>query len=241
MVSDVTEVVYVSYLVPAERAAALVEPGLELQRLGPEGKWALFTFLTFRHGHFGFRFLGRLRRFFPSPVQTNWRIHVRNPRTGHLGVQFLTNAVCHPVVALAGRLFSEGLPMHLLRAARIERGPDGVTQVELDPGEGTAPDASLTLAPVEVPVLAGPWRECWEDYRQFLSYCVPQDRALSSQPWRRRISRQEIALGLSLADCEPVAGVVRSRAAQAIHGDASEPLCFRVARVSFRFEREAHD
>ena len=241
MVSDVTEVVYVNYLIPAERAAALVEPGLELQRLGPEGKWALFTFLTFQHGHFGFRFLGPWRRrLCPSPVQTNWRIHVRNPRTGHVGIQFLTNAVSNPLVALAARLFTEGMPMHLLHKAQIARTPDGITKVNLDPGTGSAPDAELRLHMTAHPQLDGPWRECWETWPDFLAYCVPQDRALSSQPWRRRISRQEIHLGVPLEDCEPVTGTVRSRAAQVITED-SHPLCFRVARVSFRFEREAHD
>lgn len=241
MVSDVTEVVYVNYLIPAERAAALVEPGLELQRLGKDGEWALFTFLTFQHGHFGFRFLGKWRRrLCPSPVQTNWRIHVRNPRTGHLGVQFLTNAVSNPLVALAARLFTEGMPMHLLQTASIERTPEGITHVALNPGHGSAPDAEATLHAMPPPQLTGPWSECWATWPDFLAYCAPQDRALSSQPWRRRISRQEIHLGLPLEECEPVTGVVHSRAARAIT-ENSDPLCFRVAKVSFRFEREAHD
>jgi hypothetical protein len=44
--SDITDVVYVNYLVEAKRLEGLVPAGLELQRLGPDKRYALFTFLT---------------------------------------------------------------------------------------------------------------------------------------------------------------------------------------------------
>jgi hypothetical protein len=240
MKSDITDVVYVSYLLPAERAAALVPPGLELQRLGPDGKHALFTFLTYRHGHFGFAVMGGLRKLLPSPLQTNWRIHVVNPETGHRGIYFLTNAITHAPQALAARMLTEGMPMHVLRDARVERSDDGRMTVTLDPGEGSAPDARIELRPAEAPELEGAWKECWPTYRDFLAYCVPQDRAMSSQPLRHRVSRQEIDLGIAIDRCEPLAGAVESEAARAI-GAEGEPLCFRVASVAFNFSVEAHD
>ena len=63
---------------------------------------------------------------------------------------------------------------------------------------------------------------------------------MSSQPWYQRVTRQEIRLGISLGDCEPVAGRVFSQAARAIAGD-SVPLWFRVAKVAFRFDGEKYD
>jgi len=241
MRSDITDVVYVNYLVPAERAEAMVPRGLELQRLGPDGKYALFTFLTFRHGNFGFGFLGPLRKLMASPIQSNWRIHVRDPRSKHEGIYFVTNAITRGTPALSARLLTEGMPMHLLHKGSVARAPDGEITVELDPGDGSGPDAMLKLRPAKAdPELTGPWRECWDDYRAFLAYCVPQDRAMSSQPLRQRISRQEIELGIPVKACEPLEGTVVSRAAQAIAGDA-EPLCFHVAAVHFRFSMEHHD
>jgi hypothetical protein len=99
MVSDITDVIYVNYLVDASRLEPLVPAGLELQRVGTKGELAVFTFLTFRHGGFGPRLLGPLRRLLPSPVQTNWRIYVRDPRSGHAGVHFVTNAVSSTIHA----------------------------------------------------------------------------------------------------------------------------------------------
>jgi hypothetical protein len=241
MRSDIQNVVYVSYLVPAHVAEALVPPGLELSRLGPDGKWALFTFLTYQHGHFGFAFLGPLRKLLPSPVQTNWRIHVSNPETGHRGIYFLTNAITSAMPALAARLTTEGMPMHVLARGSVEKNGDGAVAIALDPGGGSAPDAIVDVTPQTAhPELAGAWAECFSDFRDFLRYCVPQDRAMSSQPWKNRVSRQEIDLGIPIEACVPVTGNVASRAARAIAGDA-EPLCFYVPNVHFTFSVEAHD
>ncbi len=240
MRSEITDVVYVNYLIDARAAEAYVPPGLELQRLGPDGGYALFTFLTYRHGHFGVAALGPLRRLFPSPVQTNWRVHVTDPNTGHRGIYFVTNAIASTPLALAARLMTEGMPMHVLARGTLDRAADGAIAIALDPGTGSAPDATLALAPCEVPTLTGAWAECFADHRALLAYCVPQDRAMSSQPLRGRISRQEIDLGIPLDACRPLAGTVTSRAATAIAGDAV-PLCFHVRDVAFNFSRELHD
>ena len=241
MQSEITNVVYVNYLVSANRLAPLVPAGLELQRLGPELDHALFTFLSFQHHDFGFAFLGKLRRLFPSPVQSNWRIHVVDPRTGRQGVYFVTNAVSHLLPALGARLLTEGMPMHVLHAARLERDQDGAIRLLLDPGTGSAPDANLSLRPLPgTPALPASWQIAWRNYREFLAYCVPQDRALATQPLRRRTTRQEIELGIPLDACEPLEGSVTSAAARAFVGDAV-PLCFRVPALTFRFEGELYD
>jgi hypothetical protein len=137
-------------------------------------------------------------------------------------------------------MLTEGMPMHVLARGEMTRSADGEVKVTLDPGAGSAPDAEIQVRPVPAPELTGPWRECWDDFHAFLAYCVPQDRAMSSQPLRDRISRQEIHLGIPLDACEPMAGTVVSRAATAIAGDGA-PLCFRVPNVKFVFAVEAHD
>ena len=65
--SEIRDVVYVNYLVAAERLDRLVPEGLALQRLGPDGAWAMLTFLTYVHGHFGPTLAGPFRRFGPQP------------------------------------------------------------------------------------------------------------------------------------------------------------------------------
>jgi len=244
MVSEIEDVLYVNYLIPAAVAGKYVPYGLELERLGATGEWALFSFLTYRHGHFGFRFLGPLRRLFPSPVQTNWRIHVRDPRTGIRGIYFLTNGIDFTPPALGARLFTEGMPMHVFERSEIHRAPTGEIRFAFTAGQGTAPVAAGALIPGPVPVLAGAWADAFGDWSQFLAYCVPQNRAMSGQRWHRRITRHEITLPIPLDRVEPLVprgpGAIVSATAAAIAGDA-EPLCFRVPDLFFTFEAELHD
>jgi hypothetical protein len=233
--SDVRDVVYVNYLVERERLEPLVPPGLELQRLGPEGRLALFTFLTYRHGNLGPRFLGPLRRLLPSPIQSNWRIYVRHPRSGRDGIFFVTSALSSAPHALAARLLAESMPMHVPRHAELDARGDGI-RLSIDPGRGSAPDATALLRPAPPPA-DGPWRACFPSWRDFLAYAVPQDRAMSAQGWADRVTSQEISLGIPLEACAPMAGEVRSRRAQQLVG-AAVPICFHVARVKFSFVGE---
>jgi hypothetical protein len=238
--SDITDVIYVNYLVEVSKLEPLVPGGLTLQRLGSDGRYALFTFLTFRHGHFGPRFLGKLRRLFPSPIQTNWRIYVRDPQTGKEGIFFVSNASGSTLVATGARLFSEGMPMHVLNASALHVDRDEqIALLYLDGGKGSAPDAKATLQFKDERPAQGPWNACFASYEEMLAYCVPQDRAFSSQPWYRRVTQQEIKLEIPLDACKPLEGMVYSHSASVFVGDAT-PFCFYVASVSFRFEQELY-
>jgi hypothetical protein len=130
--------------------------------------------------------------------------------------------------------------MHVPRAAELVTLPGNAIRMRLDPGEGTAPDVEAELRPSRDRSWTFPWSECFDGFRAFLAYCVPQDRAISSQPWRGRITRQEILLNIPLDDCEPLEGEVRSRAARELVGDAA-PVCFRVPHVAFRYDGEEYD
>ena len=202
---------------PPSAWRALVPAGLELQRLGPGGRHALFTFLTYRHGHFGPRLLGPLRRLLPSPVQSNWRIHVRDPRTGAAGSTSSPPPSRRPSTRSAPGCWPRGCrctsPARPRSAAR-----GGAFHLRLDPGAGSAPDAEAVLTPVETPAdgpLAGLLRHLAR---------LPRLRGPPGSGLRRQTrsgagsSASEIDLGIPLGACQPLTGEVRSRAARAIAG-----------------------
>ncbi|HKW21002.1 MAG TPA: DUF2071 domain-containing protein, partial [Ktedonobacterales bacterium] len=238
--SDIQHVIYTNYLMPAERVEMIVPPGLDLQRIGPDGRYALVSVLTYRHGHFGPRLAGPLRRLFPSPIQSNWRLYVSDPQTGQRGVYFLTNAVSGLPQALGARFLSEGMPMHVPRSADLRQTPDGAWLATLDPDEGSAPDLAALLRAGESRPGTGPWSAAFGSYEEMLAYAVPQDRALTAQPWHAWVTRQEIRLDIPLDVCQPLTGDVSSRAARALVGDV-EPFSFLVPSVYFRFDAERHD
>lgn len=67
--SDVRDVIYMTWWVEAANAPT-APPGY---RLFTHAGRTPYTVLTYRHGHFGPAFAGRLRALFPSPLQSNWR------------------------------------------------------------------------------------------------------------------------------------------------------------------------
>jgi hypothetical protein len=165
---------------------------------------------------------------------------VSDPETGSLGVYFFSTLINSTPHALAGRLLSEGVPMHVPEHADLTHEADGTLRIAIEPGRGTAPDARATLRPLDDKSLPPEWVECFNDWQGFLAYCVPQDRALCCQAWYDRVVRQEIELGIPLESCQRVEGTVESRAARAIAGDAL-PVCFHVPAAKFRFAGEACD
>lgn len=240
LVSDIEDVIYINFLADADRLERVVPMGLQLQRLGPSNSHALFSILTYKHGHFGPRFLGGLRKLMPSPVQSNWRIHVRD-RNGVQGIFFVETVVSDPMVALGGRTLTDGVPMHLASVASVTVSDAGEVLVELNRGLGSAPDLKANLVTSERPQFTGVWQECFGDFDSFLSYCVPQNRAMSTQSWYLQSTRQEIDLGIPLESCQSLSGEVVSNSVTELIGTVSSPVCFRVPKVKFalkKIERE---
>lgn len=236
LVSDIENVVYINYLVDAESVESLVPPGLTLQKIGPEQRYALFSVLTYRHGSFGPRCFGPLRKFCPSPVQSNWRIHVIDS-AGTPGIYFVSTTISDTMLGLVARWLSDGVPMHVMEQGSVACNENAV-RVRIDPGNGSAPQLEASLRHCTAPTLSGNWQECFQDFDQFLAYCVPQDRALSSQPWYERTTSQEINLNIAFSDCQPLEGEVQSRTISQLLGDGLlSTICFRVPSVSFVFDR----
>lgn len=151
--SDIAGAVYVNWLAPAHAIAALVPAPLQLQRVGPAGQWAVLTVVAFRHGHFGPRAWGPLRRLAPSPVQSNWRTYVTSP-AGRRGVYFLATTVSHPLYALAARLTADNVSMRQPRRNRVAVTAEEVS-VDLSPGRGYTP--SLVGHWHRTAPSSGPW------------------------------------------------------------------------------------
>jgi len=103
--SDVTDVVYLTWMIDVGAARRLVPSGYALWQR--DGKTP-FTILTYRHGNFGPAFLGPLRRMMPSPLQSNWRLYGAQPNQ----VFFVKNVMSSFLHALGTRMFSDVLQTH---------------------------------------------------------------------------------------------------------------------------------
>lgn len=234
--SDIRPAVYVNWLVPAERAAALVPSPLRLQRVGARGAHAVVTVVAFRHGHFGFRFLGPLRRLAPSPAQSNWRVYAQNPATGRRGVFFLATTISNPLYTAMARLTADNVPMRRPRRSVVEAQGASV-RVELAGGAPPVPDlqGSWTEAPVPS---HGPWSEAFPDWRAMLDHVVPQERALAVRDGRA--VRIELGLDIPLDSVRPLEGEARSAWLEPLVG-AARPWAFWAPRVGLSYHAQRRD
>jgi hypothetical protein len=231
--SDVTDVVYLTWMVDARAAAALLPAGLHVWER--DGRTPL-TALTYRHGHFGPAFTGPLRRLFPSPLQSNWRLYLDGPlppgappRT----VWFLENMMDHGAYVAATRLFSDIMQTH--RPARFRHGRAGAGyEIGIESGAGSAPGLAALLAPAARPALPPAFAAAFATWERAVDMLACQDAALG---WSARLERQVLAhidLPIPRDEVRPLvpAAPVACSLLDVLPADG-EPLCFVVPRVPF--------
>ncbi len=153
--SDITEVVYLNWRVPTSRVQGLLPSPL---RIDEQDGHTWLSILTYRHGHFGPRFLGPLRKLMPSPIQSNWRLYVQPSREA---IYFFKTSVHSAALALGSRLGSDGLPSHFPLSMKHDRASDQIVS-GIEPGASGAPDMLAWVFVTEERTLAegipGTWR-----------------------------------------------------------------------------------
>ena len=233
LASDVVDVSYVSWLVDAQAAQALLPPGLTLfQR---DGKTP-FTVLTYRHGHFGPRLAGPLRRLMPSPLQSNWRLYLDHAPAGAPQVPtvfFLKNVMDSLPHALATRLFSDILPTHL--AAAMTHGVDEKTvHCGIAAGAGSAPALAMQAQMAGAKALDQEWRAMFGSWDDAVAHLACQDAAVAHVPRNGRLALGEISLPVDLAKVLPLTPLRAECALLAQLPALSAPLAFLVPAVPFQ-------
>jgi hypothetical protein len=228
--SDVADVVYVTWMVDARAATALLPAGL---RVWERGGLTPLTVLTYRHGHFGPALAGPLRRLFPSPLQSNWRLYLDGPLPPEAPphtVWFLENMMDSGAYVAATRLFSDIMRTH--RPARFTHDRAGT---RIEPGAGSAPALAYTVAPGARPALPPAFAAAFASWDGAVAMLACQDAALG---WSARLGKlvlSHIDLPIPLDTVQPLvpAGPVACSLLDVLPA-AGEPLCFLVPRVPFR-------
>jgi hypothetical protein len=221
--SDVTDVIYLTWMIDVQAAQAYLPAYVPLWQR--DGKTP-FTILTYRHGHFGPAFLGRLRRWMPSPLQSNWRLYAEEEGQ----IIFLKNILSSAPHALATRLLSDVLQSHY--PAQFRHEPEGeVFRTQIDGGNGSAPalrsDVRITQARNAPPQFAN-----WSEAVQFLA-C--QHTALANVARNGRLAISEIDLPIDASQVLPLSTVGEVHCPLLTELQAGgTPFCFLVPAVKFR-------
>lgn len=221
-----------------ERIRPFVPPGVSvIERAG----LTLFTILTYRHRHFGAKWLGPLRRLCPSPLQSNWRLYAETlpggPATSR-AVLFLRNAFDSPAYVLGSRLASDALPSHLpLRFVHQRSGDDYETV--LDPGEGSAPALASRVERAATRTLPADFDRFFATWTGAVRFLCQQESAIAAIDGERRIAQAGISLPIDVDTVLPLRSVEIAGAGflQAV-GAIGAPFCFVVPKVRFEVLRE---
>ena len=232
MVSNVRDVVYLSWLVPVERVRHLVDERLELDVR--DGLTAV-SVLTYRHGHFGLRLLGPARRLLPSPVQSNWRLYLQAPADADSseGIAFFMNGLDNAIYTVGARLLADGLPVHVLASAEHERRSERV-HTALDPGTGSGPSLQTVVREDEAGrALPAAFAERFESWDAAVDYLVRQDRAERIHGAIGLRSVSEIRIPIDPAEARPA--IVESLESATLGSiiDGCDALAFVVPQVDF--------
>lgn len=232
MESDVTDVVYLTWLVDVTAAQALVPAGIRLWER--DGKTP-FTVLTYKHGHFGPAFLGRFRRIFPSPMQSNWRLYLNDKRS----VYFLKNIMDSLPYVFGTRMFSDIMQTHL--AARLKHDGGGQKfELDIQSGGGSAPALSCKTSATKEKTLTPSFHSMFGSWENAVEYIACQDIAISRAERLQRIAVSEIELPIDVRQVLPLCvsedGMSCSLLAQ--FPTAQGPFGFVVPHVKFRVVSE---
>lgn len=231
--SDVTDVVYLSWLVDADVAQAHVPEGVRLwQRNGKTP----FTVLTYRHGNFGPSLLGPLRRLFPSPLQSNWRFYVDPADDAEkCTVFFLKNVLSDPAYTLVTRVFSDVLQAHLPSRFVHERSGDTIHHTEISTGAGSSPSLKYQSLAGEARILPPAFAPIFADWDEAVEFLAHQDAALAFVDRTQSLAISDIDLPIALGDVLPatVVGPVTCSMAETLRCNDA-PFGFLVPKVKFR-------
>lgn len=235
--SDVTDCVYVSWLVPAERVAGLLPEGLELD-VNRNGD-AVVTILSYRHGGFGPQRLGQLRRRLPSPRQANLRLYLAPERKGapRNAIWFWRATVDSLAYAVGARLLADGLPAQYADAFEHRRDGEG-WWTRIAPGFSDAPDLRLRVHEVPRPKPAEAWTKLFREWEDLVWHIVGVDRGVRVLPGLEGKAETAIDVRFEFDDVLPAEIVEFSSELIGPIVEGCPALAFVVPRLTFRVLRE---
>ncbi len=201
--SDITQVVYLNWLVPFQKIAHLIPEHAKIKLYDDQ---ALFTVLSYQHGHFGPKSMRRFKRIFGSPLQSNWRLYLENNDAfGAAGpaVLFVKNIINDLTYTVGSRMFSTILQTHLPHSFVHHAGSNTVATTII-PGESNAPDLMVQTKITGDWKLPEPMANVFANPDDLLHIICEQNYAVSALPGKNKYSVAKINLDFDPSGLKPM-------------------------------------
>lgn len=228
--SDVRDIVYANWVVPVAKIAHLVPPAIPI--LDRDGH-TILTILTYRHGHFGPALSGPLRRAFPSPLQSNWRLYLESDAGAGGKILFVSNIFDSALYAVGTRLFSDVLPSH--RAAHFIHRCDTSSCFTEIGGAGSTPGVSIDATRHDTQTLPNAFRPFFSSWADAVRFLTLQHQAIAQVADEEALVFSDIDLPIDPDGATPlqtrnhdVGDWLKTL------GAVEAPFCFHVPAVHFK-------
>ncbi len=180
LTSDITDVVYLNWMVPIQNVVHLLPTEIKLKTYEDN---VLLTVLTYKHGNFRPSFFNRFKKIFASPVQSNWRVYIEN--TQDFGIQqptvfFLKNCINEHTYALGSRIVSNVLQTHLPHSLKHVLGDKNIV-TEMQSGCSNSPDLYTDVSVSDSWNVPGSFNAITSDRKKLIEVICNQDAAVSAQ------------------------------------------------------------
>ncbi|WP_309366695.1 DUF2071 domain-containing protein [Sphingobacterium sp.] len=233
--SEISHAVYLNWLIPVSKIQQFVPPEIELDII--DG-CALFSVLTYRHGHFGPARLYHFKSFYRSPLQCNWRLYITQAERqfNEPTVLFLSNTMSSQVYGIGSRIFSGMMYTHhplIFEHEYIGR----QTQTKIIPGSSNSPDLEVVCHPCEHWDIPDKFRNISSSVSQLLNKIIIQDHALT--PLGNGYFRMaDIALEFNTKEIRPLK--IKSFKSKILYDIVQDEVCFafEIPSVTFFMHHE---
>lgn len=231
--SDVRDVVYLNWVIPVSAAATLLPAEVRVWEC--DGK-TILTILSYRHGHFGPALAGPLRRLFPSPLQSNWRLYVDtlpHQVPAAQTVLFIHNLFNSIWYAAGSRLFSDALPSHLPAVFTHQRSEaDIATRVVA--GQGSAAELHSVVRAARDAILPPQFSSFFTSWADAVARLCLQESAVAVIDGMRGLAQAGIDLPIALETVIPMVSTEFAGGEFLRNlGVVDAPFCFMVPRARF--------
>jgi hypothetical protein len=181
--SDITSVLYLNWKVPVKNIRSLLPEDFQVDETD---SWTWVSILTFNHGNFGPKFLGPLRKLCPSPLQSNWRLYLKD---GDDSVYFFKSVLDNSLYVLGSRFFSDGLPCHFPENF-VYSVEENHILLNIDGGTGSSPSLDIRVEKTF---------EAYDEWDRWLPYLVNQNSAIAALNNRKIKAKIKLDVDLSSA------------------------------------------
>jgi hypothetical protein len=226
--SNITNVVYLNWMLPLEQVKHLIPSGFELQDFEND---TVLSILNYKHGNFGPNFLKPIKNILGSPKQSNWRLYLK-PKSGTTStVVFLSNVMSSEIYSIGSRIFSNIMDTHYPKSFTHEK-IDKKLIGKIVKGNSNSPELDLQATIGKDWIIPHSFQKISKDNIEIIKWITQQNFAINFLP-NNKYCLAEINLDFQINEILPLKIDFLASSTLENYIDFSQCFAFLIPEVKF--------